>query len=432
MADTIFDRDYNLVNLLKENHTLLLGPNKSPDVLLGVGFDINDLYSPIAKGQAFNNIEELQDDDDLETESDPQSYNFSVNQVQTIQEELTRFSLNFSGSYGVISGSVSYETVKTYFEQSNIFYLDFEAVTGAKTIDNISSVTWRTRPVAEDILSIRDRFKQFIADNGSHYVRTIFYGSRVVIRVKTNTKESSFSEKVNLALKAVGASWSAGVDLSYEHQETLKSSSIELSISILGKLKSVADDNKNPVFRAINYDQLFKLIEEIRDGVTKIISCPIKCELETYKYRLNTLPNCKQIFDEISHSTPAESPYGVPSGTIISWIPKLSDCQLDADGNVIEIIPPSGWIICNENSDYNLDGRFLRGVNKFEEIKKIDGSPIHKHSISGTISPYNRWRANGGLATGGEEFNHNHTFEGNSSEESNLPPYFTVIYIIKI
>jgi len=359
MPETIYDKNYNFVNIYLEHHTVNVGPNNSPDIVLGSGYDMNEIEYPLAKGVAFDDIDEVRDHDDLEIESDPQHYEYFLHQVTTIAEEMSNLSVSFSGSYGMVSGSVSYEQAKKNVDESNIFYLELISRTGSSTIRDITSLSWTRKPIAEDILDVRERFKQFVNDQGTHFVRTIYYGSKFVVRASTRNKSQEASEKLRLALNAVGASYQAKAELSYEHKATLQSADVEIGISILGKVIAPDDAQKNPIFKAVSFEKFMGLLEDIANGKAKIISCPIRCEVESYRYRLNQLPKCKEIYSQVFLSQPAESPYGVPSGTVISWIPQRSNCRFDDIGvNVLEIIPPKGWVICDSNSIYNLDGMF--------------------------------------------------------------------------
>lgn len=438
MSTTIYAKQLNIANLLTEEYTVYLGPSKGPDVVLGCSFDMNDINKPKAKGKFLTNISSISDQDNLETESDPQSYTYEITKVQSVEEEIFKFSLHFSGSYGIVSGSLDYQKTQKEYNESDIFYLEFESISNAKTIENISETNFKTQPISESIDDSDERMKQFIADHGSHFVRTIYYGSRLVIRAKSKIKNSELTEELKIALKALGSGWQAGVDGKYEHSKTLKNKNVEISISLMGKLISPSDSNKNPIFRVIDYDTLFKLIEDIRTGEAKIISCPIKCEVESYKYRLQDYPKCKELFFSPFKSTIAESPYGVPSGTILSWIPKLENCRIDEiTGKVIEIYPPEGWTICNQNSIYNLDGQFLRGVVNYGDVAQFGGKTSHLHTIidgktTEEIEGY-KGGPEGADNGGGSNWSHKHSIKNVPTNESeHIPPYFGVIYIIKI
>lgn len=436
MSTTIFAKQLNYVNLLTEAYTLLLGPTKSPDVVLGCSFDMNDKNSPCAKGKLLKNAAQISDDDNLETESDPQSYTYEISKVETVEEEMFKFSLHFSGSYGIVSGSLDYTKTQKDFEQNDIFYLEFESVSNATTIQDVNAILFRSDPKAELIVDYKERFERFINDYGSHYTRTIYYGSRLVIRAKSKIKNSELSESLNIALKAIGSGFTAGAEFESIHTKTLKDKNVEISISLMGKLISPSDSNKNPIFRVIDFATLFRLIEDIRTGEARIISCPIKCEIETFKYRLDDYPNCKELFTKPVKSVIVDSPYGVPSGTILPWIPKLENCRIDdATGEVIEIFPPEGWALCNENIvDFNLTGRFLRGVANFKDIKGTGGKDIHSHRVT-TREPITTNRGNTyahGLDGGGSDFHPTVSIDLESDTSDGRPPFFNVIYIIKM
>lgn len=434
---TIFSKQLNYANILTENYSLLLGPTKSPDVVLGCSFDMNEKNSPRATGKFFKNVAQISDDDNIETESDPQSYTYEVSQVETIEEEMFKFSLHFSGSYGIVSGSLNYTKTQKEFEQNDIFYLEFESISNARTIKDVNAITFTTDPKAELITDFNERIHKFIADYGSHYTRTIYYGSRLIIRAKSKIKNSELSESLSLALKAIGSGFTAGAEFESVHTKTLKNKNVEISISLMGKLVSPNDVNKNPIFRVIDYSTLFKLIEDIRTGEAKIISCPIKCEIETFKYRLDDFPNCKELFTKPLKSVIAASPFGVPSGTIIAWIPKIENCRIDDEtGKVIEIFPPEGWILCDKNGPYNLAGQFLKGVDDFDDVKKFSGEVSHRHSVSGpTGYEYEgTWNGPEGADNGsGSNWNHKHYIsELPTTVSEHLPPNFGVVYIIKM
>lgn len=437
MADSIYLKKLNYANILKENYTLYVGPTKSPDVVLGCGFDMNDVNNPRATGMFFNKIKPIKDIDNLETESDPQAYTYEIIKAQSVEEEMFKFSLHFSGNYGIVSGSLDYTKTEKHFNQNDIFYLTFEGVSNAETIKTISELEVTKNPKSEEIEDFEKRFRVFNSHHGSHFVRTIYYGSRFVIRAVCNKEEKQLSEKLELALKAIGSGWSAEGKMSSEHIKTLRNSKVEVSISIQGKLCSTTNELSTPIFRVIDYDTVFTLIEEIREGKAKIISCPIKCELESYKYYLSEFPKCEELFYSPIKSTIAKAPYGVPSGTIIAWLPSIENCSIDnATGKVLEIYPPEGWSICDKNSLYNLDGQFLRGVSSFDRIAKFEGNPNHIHTVTGeTTEEYKgHWDGAEGADNGAaRNWNHRHYIDNlPTSTAENIPPNFTVIYIIKI
>ena len=125
---------------------------------------------------------------------------------------------------------------------------------------------------------------------------------------------------------------------------------------------------------------------------------------------------------------PIEKKYDLPVGTILAW---SNPILVGASANDIKNVIPSGWVICDGTDARapNLSNNFLMGTNNFSQVGKSGGTT--KHSHSGTT----------GNATGGDHktngssnacmaSNHTHSFTTN--EVSHIPPYFTVIYIMKI
>lgn len=430
----IYGKTYNFVNILRENYQINLGPDIPSDIVLGLSFDLNNFNNPIVKGVFLTNLNEIANQANFETVSDIQSYDYYVHKSQTIEDEMSRLSLAFSGSYGVVSGDLEYEKIKNYFEQNDVYYLVFESVTGHQNIEDITQSKWKNKPTAEDIQDFDSRFEHFLGDYGSHYLKALTYGSRIVLRASINKQNTSESEKLHLALKAVGMSWGASADISYEHKQQLSSTNVEIKVGILGKLISTTNALKNPVFQITDYAQIYNLFNEIREGETKIVSCPIRGLLETFKYRLTEYPNCEKLFTDLVNSHKASSPYGVPSGTIIAWMPTLNNCRLDDQGNVIEIIPPDGWMICNNNSDYDMTGRFLRGAANWSEITtKIGGTADHGHEVMGRTGGYDRiGKRPAGLDGGGDDWEHSHAIAIPTTRAVHLPPYFNVIHLMKI
>lgn len=155
----------------------------------------------------------------------------------------------------------------------------------------------------------------------------------------------------------------------------------------------------------------------------------------------------------------------LPIGIIICYYPP----------NQTSISAPVGWAICNgTNGTPNLAGRFIGGYdpnnihdaykatnekrdggteNEKLEIKHIPphnhGSNNHRHTFNIAHRDYKFNNASGkrreyGLysyenendkpypATGGGGNDHNHGPSGNNESHENRPPYYTLVYIMKL
>lgn len=121
----------------------------------------------------------------------------------------------------------------------------------------------------------------------------------------------------------------------------------------------------------------------------------------------------------------------IPVGTILPWIP--TEEQPDV---------PEGWTVCDgtENTP-DLSGFFLRGVTSRNESKKTGGDEqippdgMHDHGKRTGKVYSERITYSQGSDNNGVWFHHGHEIpaeEGHSHGGDNLPPYYNVIYIMKI
>ncbi|MBK6426680.1 MAG: tail fiber protein [Blastocatellia bacterium] len=114
----------------------------------------------------------------------------------------------------------------------------------------------------------------------------------------------------------------------------------------------------------------------------------------------------------------------IPPGSIVAWSKK------DAI--------PDGWAVCNgENGTPDLRGRFLRGTADSATTGITGGAPEHNHGIRLTLPEDPRrssdkdwgqtpWGAGPNPARGLAEVN------GLSNLAPSLPPYFEIVFIMKV
>ena len=121
----------------------------------------------------------------------------------------------------------------------------------------------------------------------------------------------------------------------------------------------------------------------------------------------------------------------VPIGAILPWV--YTPQQPDV---------PDGWILCDgTNGTPNLSGLFLRGVTSRNESKQTGGRADipddgeHNHGgLTGSVHS-NRITYDRGGDNNGVWFEHAHAIPGEESHDhggTNLPPYYTVMYIMKV
>jgi hypothetical protein len=132
------------------------------------------------------------------------------------------------------------------------------------------------------------------------------------------------------------------------------------------------------------------------------------------------------------------SSIGFPKGIIVMW-----------SGSIENI--PEGWALCNgENNTPDLRGRFVLGVNpnikkntnftvsemnniSGEEKVKLEIKHLPKHNHPDNINELGAggdgaWYESGGYRL---RINSNKGFTGEDQPHNNMPPYFTLAYIMK-
>lgn len=107
-------------------------------------------------------------------------------------------------------------------------------------------------------------------------------------------------------------------------------------------------------------------------------------------------------------------------GIIVAW-----------SGAIVDI--PDGWVICDGNNDTpNLRNRFIIGAGDTYVVSDTGGANEHEHDF--TTTGHDHDLAFGEDLGAGTAYDVTTTAEvdtGQTSEESNLPPYYALAYIMK-
>lgn len=203
--------------------------------------------------------------------------------------------------------------------------------------------------------------------------------------------------------------------------------------SMVNKRTGTLDDTINTRFQStlIEFDE--GLIDTVNSIITNKIP-NIEASVENIINKSIANNSGKFIRRDTSQNSPDENNENVvqldilPKGTIIAWYGDRDD-----DWNGV----PSGWAICNGSGNTpDLTNRFILGGD-ISEMGNKGGSESHKHSYSLKLSPL---KHNFNYATskqhailtsetiGSNKMENNFT----TSELNHLPPYFKIIYLIKL
>ncbi|NOY61082.1 MAG: hypothetical protein GXO75_19395 [Calditrichaeota bacterium] len=159
-----------------------------------------------------------------------------------------------------------------------------------------------------------------------------------------------------------------------------------------------------------------ELKNEIKANVSQIVAQVVtdttrKVVEKTIGEKIN-----KTIEKEMSKINPTDfSKMILPSHVIIAWYPKSSDTKV-----------PEGWAVCDGSQGTpDLREKFIMGTKSMQEVGKRGGAKSHSHRLHRSqIRKYGAAPQSNGV-----EFE---IFKSTVVESSNLPPYFKMIYIMKL
>jgi len=415
----------NMVNIIDNTQRIILSPELAIEIKPGTGFLVSDSFFP----ERMPRVAFINRNTNISSFPLPNSLISATGyttEAKTYQEEAKKLASSFSGKYGIFSASASYEQAKKNIDESTILYYTIEVRGDGLTLNN-ESIVWSQPPSAESIQKEDKRLRQFLEDYGSHYVFQLLYGQKITIRASYKSHEKKYSDKLKASLNAVSLFWKAGVSLNSEHTNFLKSSNCSIDASIIAGEISPASS-----MYISGFEQVYSFLSDLRNDKITITSGPIEAELRSYRHTLVQYPKCYELFENIPSPNPIDPKWGVPKGTIIAWIPDEDSLHRDhSTGEVLEIIPPTGWSLCN---DFN--GYFLRGVSSYNDLNNSNDEISHNHHLN-ILSEYGPGGKKSKAVEGADNYTgdpnwiHRHTVEGFTEIKEHLPPFKSVLYIRK-
>ena len=135
--------------------------------------------------------------------------------------------------------------------------------------------------------------------------------------------------------------------------------------------------------------------------------------------RILRLSQLEMDVDKIEKDMSNISP--LPTNAILAWV-----------GREEKI--PNGWVLCGQKETVNLDGRFLLGTTKWDEIGVLTGNKGHIHKVENLKTG---WEVDGERSRreGADNFtdkpnwNHKHAVNGSTGEAENIPPAVKVFFL---
>lgn len=433
----------NVFNLTRPKYRVALNAAIGGGFKPGIGLIMDDpLYPTRAPVVAFESPDAsiLTSDAPVPT-TDILGASISYRSAASAYEEARTLSLYFRLGFPFGGFEAAYSHAQAVFAVSRTTYALINWSGETQQLQE-SSITWGGEDmIPEQISNPEERLRQFIYTFGSHYISSVIYGWRIAVRAQVNTKDVGTFTTVKADFNAAIGLWSAGGGIDASFKQKLKSSAVEITAEVTagGILPPTA-------FVLTGVDQVLDFLLKLRGGDIKIKPAPTDALVFSYWATLPPakLPKCREILAEQQYAPPATL-FGVPGGSVLAWSPGPEHIvQPDDPDARPQFMPPSGWAICDgSNGTPNLAGRFVMGAAAEDTLGEEGGHETHVHQtrMDGATMDHQPaepsfdvgyYRPSAFLHGGqnGEYRNHAHKFE--LRHESSLPPYRTLLYIMKL
>lgn len=412
-------------NITKENYDIVLSGSTGSDFELGSGVNMNVPSSPKATNiKAFNFDEKTKIVNSNEVSEDSntiENSNFSIIDIKSSRELAENLFTYFKASYKFASARASYSKSKEIFESSSSVLILIENVKTGVSISE-ESIEWTKEPNSENssIRTDEERLNQFLADYGSHYINSVNYGYRIAIQGSINSKTETEVVKFKAALKASFGQGSAEGGISSSQRETLTNEKVEIRCEITSG--GITPQHSTVLY---GFDQIYEFLKKLKKDEIKIVRGPISCSVKSYWHTLMSYQSTRILLENFKGYR-ASANYGLPKGTVISWNP-YQEPTLEQN---IEDIIPDGWAICDGSyGTPDLTDKFIMGTNSLNSVSESGGTVEHIHTGKTNNGNNNKQRTGSG---GRDASDRNHSHIIYVDKTNHLPPYYKLIYLMKL
>lgn len=348
---------------------------------------------------------------------------FYLNENLTTNEKARSYYVNFKTTFGFINAKAAYERALSEQNTCKSFQIVMEARKSGQALPD-SKKDWNRFKLYKDFLlkveannSLSNRSQNFIDLFGTHYIMSVQTGFRIEILATINSTDMTEQENFKASLKAWVANVNAGS--STKQSVSSKNTTIVCKISSGGiepRMASIIE----------GYEKISSFIDSVKQGKYTVYNGPIGAYVQSYNGTLLNYPQTAEIFKANPNVVHID---GLPIGSIIAWNPKSEDIVNGV------ITPPQGWAICNGDNDTpNLCGRFIKGIDK-DQKNVFDPKDISSVTITNTTTDITDERLKRNVELDGRFGaigNHQHSYSFTISNQDLLPPYLTLVYIIKL
>lgn len=426
------EMSFDQYNITRDLYTVLVNSDIVTNVNAGAGLIMDDPLSPSTAPQPpffeqkklpFYGRSDAENPIDVET-----IVSASTSFIQTKDTYQLAKSLyaNLKASYGFASASASYEYVKQIMNTGEMILAIIEVKSSGPSIDE-GDIYWRSPPSSEDqtITTDEERQEQFVRSYGSHYVQAVQHGYRIAISGTFSSSVQDEKQSFTAAFKAAFSGGGAGGGLTAQQRLILTGERTELRAQIVA---GAIIPERSVQLKA--FDEIKPFLDEIRNGTIRLYRGPVSVLAKSYWHTLLEYPSTRAVLAP-RDGQPAESPYGVPAGTIIAWAPRKTDIRVDDLGKRTLKLP-DGWALADGSNDTpNLIGKFPMGAISAEDVCQEGGAETHKHTGMAGMIPWDQ--ATNGSGEGHRAVplgNHQHSLAIDPA--AHLPPFGKVLFIVKL
>jgi len=428
---------YNVTN--HEPPKIVITPEIAAHVRLGAGLNLNDPTRPRPGNSPFDDPTPNPDAYTAAVLNPLEDFNSVIDKEVTVEEDSRSLHVYLAGNYGLADASASYDYAYHRKDTHKVMYAWLWKFTSGPVVD-LPPLKWKHKPTSEDVQD-KEVLEQFVEDHGSHYVSSIVYGWRLVVRGELNSTDVSERTAFSGAFSAQFSGGGIKGGISAEQKKTLASEKVNIQTRLLSG--GVKPENAT-VFQ--DYDEIAAFLKglkpefdakgnKIKDTIYTVYSGPLEILTQSYWHTLplefnksrNALLEVKGIMISADN--------GVPNGTVIAWSPRRDQQFVDGEGKRRLGDLPRGWAICDGSAPDvpDLREKFIQGTASLEQVNVHNENSMHDHKAKAT------WAgpAGGGFnavngRSGGVEVYPQHVYNITVEKSQNIPPYWKLIYLIKL
>lgn len=345
-------------------------------------------------------------------------------ETETDEQEAKTLSLYFSASYReIVNGSAAYSYAHDRRQKHQSTYALIENTSTGKSFE--SELQWKHAPSSEnEAVPDSEVLEQFVGQYGSHYIAAVTYGFRIAIRGEVKKDDQKTVENFSSAFRANFGLGGGSAGGSGSDTHILKTETTDLRAVL-----TAGSMDPPQAYILYGYDQIAEFLSKLKEGKISVTRAPISANLNSYFPALVNFPRSRKAL-EPQKGVVATAPFGVPAGTVIAWYPGNAQKWSDERGE-LKLAVPEGWAICDgQPGTPNLLNKFVMGTSDAKSVGITSGSRTHGHEaiVKGLGSAYEGYNqgSNGTLTNRAS----NLTVDVKPSD--NLPPYFVLIYLVKL